>query len=503
MRRVSVAWISALVVLNGAGLVFSRSLVLNNAAPAAITVAVCVALFDWVMLRGSLYPWRWIVPGFLMMLLVVIYPVAYTVYISFTNYGDGHLLRKDQAIERITSNFIVEDEAPRYVWFAYRNPAGEYRFVLTDSEGSVYFVDAEEGLVPIDPDVPEELNGFSRIGRVEAVRHLDEIQRSEPMAGDYQLRIRSLDAAVLARPSHLYDPDRDVIIEYSSGEYFHARNGVFRSESGRRLTPGFVTAVGGGNYLRIVTDQRIRRPFLRVFLWTIVFASSSVVLTFTLGLALALALNDTRLPLRVMFRSLLIVPYTIPGFISMLVWVGLMNPLYGPFNLALQSIIGVSPRWFSDPTLARVATIFINTWLGYPYMLIVSLGALQSIPAELHEAAAIDGAGPINRLFRITLPLLFLSVGPLLIGAFAFNFNNFAVIELVTQGGPPQAGIGTPAGHTDILISYTYRLAFSGGRGNEYGFASAISVIIFLIIATLTAINFRFTRILDEVSENV
>lgn len=150
-----------------------------------------------------------------------------------------------------------------------------------------------------------------------------------------------------------------------------------------------------------------------------------------------------------------------------------------------------------------MALFLVNLWLGYPYMMIVTLGALQSIPSELYEAALVDGARPWDVLRTVTLPLLMVAVSPLLVGSFAFNFNNFNVIYLVTGGGPPMAGAQTPAGHTDILISYTYRLAFQGGQGTQFGFAAAISMLIFIIVAVVSAINFRLTGAFEEVSENV
>ena len=134
-------------------------------------------------------------------------------------------------------------------------------------------------------------------------------------------------------------------------------------------------------------------------------------------------------------------------------------------------------------------------------MMLVCMGALQSISSDLYEASIIDGASDLQQFRFITLPLLLVAVGPLLIASFGFNFNNFTIIELVNNGGPAFSAASV-AGHTDILLSYTYRLAF-GGKGADYGFAAAISIFIFIIVATLTFINFRFTRALEEVSENV
>jgi ABC-type sugar transport system permease subunit len=115
----------------------------------------------------------------------------------------------------------------------------------------------------------------------------------------------------------------------------------------------------------------------------------------------------------------------------------------------------------------------------------------------------VDGANSWQCFWKITMPLLLMSVGPLLISSFAMNFNNFTVIYLYNSGGPPIPGTSTPAGYTDILISYTYRLAFASGRGSDYGYASAITIIIFIVVAAITLFNFRFTRVWEEVSENV
>jgi ABC-type sugar transport system permease subunit len=200
---------------------------------------------------------------------------------------------------------------------------------------------------------------------------------------------------------------------------------------------------------------------------------------------------------------LLIIPYAMPGVIGILIWRGMLNPHLGIVSTTLESAFGWSPAWFSNPGWAKVAILLINMWLTFPYMMLISSGALQSIPEDLYEAAELDGAGVWDRFRDITLPLLMVSLGPLLIASFAFSFNNFNVIYLFNEGGPPIPGTPTPAGHTDILISYTYRLAFAGHRGSDYGYAAAIAFVIFLLISVITLFNFRFTRIWEEISENV
>jgi ABC-type sugar transport system permease subunit len=155
--------------------------------------------------------------------------------------------------------------------------------------------------------------------------------------------------------------------------------------------------------------------------------------------------------------------------------------------------------WLFDPWWARVSVIFVSVWLTVPYFFLVSLGALQSIPGELIEAARVDGAGARQVFRKVTLPLLLVAVAPLMIASFAFNFNNFNNIYLLTQGGPamPNSPI---AGATDILISYTYKIAFAAGKGQDYGLATAIGIIIFFVVATISAISFSRTKALENLA---
>lgn len=503
-----------LAAVDVAGLYLIYSLARKGGLALPGGLLVMVVLANWVALSRRLYPVRWLVPGLALMLLMVVYPLLHTVYTAFTNRSDGHLLSKQQVIEQLESQYYVPPEGVRYAWRAYRSPDGRYLLWLTDPQGKQFIGTPSEGVGPVQPadprfgaadddGLPRSIGEYGKLSRIESVKYLSELQGVDLSQDGYPIRIASLDAAQQAESRYSYDAQRDALVDKQTGIAYQAREGFFAAPDGTTLSPGFAAVVGAQNFRRMFTDKQIRGPFLRVFVWTFVFAGLSALLTFGVGLGLALVLNDHGLPLKGFFRSLIILPYTIPGFISALVWVGLLNPYYGPVNLAIQRLTGISPQWFSDPTLAKAATLIVNTWLGYPYMLLVSLGALQSIPSDLYEVAQIDGANRWQQFRSVTLPLLLLSIAPLLIGCFAFNFNNFTVIDLVTEGGPPMVGGLTPAGHTDILISYTYRLAFAGGRGADYGFASAISFLIFVIVAAITMFNFRYTGALEEVSENV
>jgi arabinogalactan oligomer/maltooligosaccharide transport system permease protein len=219
-----------------------------------------------------------------------------------------------------------------------------------------------------------------------------------------------------------------------------------------------------------------------------------VLTTFFAGLLVAMALNSPRLRALRFYRVLIVLPYAMPSFAMLLVWRDMFNTDFGLIN----SLTGQSINWFGGVWTARFAILLVQFWLGYPYMFLISLGALQSIPKDMTEAAAVDGARPFQAFRAVVFPLLLIAVAPLLISSFAYNFNNFNVIQFTTAGAPFPPD-NPKAGGTDLLVSYVYRLAFAEG-GAQYGFAAAVSVLIFLIVATISLIGFRRTAALEEIN---
>ncbi len=217
-----------------------------------------------------------------------------------------------------------------------------------------------------------------------------------------------------------------------------------------------------------------------------------------IGLVLASVVQWEALKGRAVYRVLLILPYAVPAFISILIFRGLFNQSFGEINMVLNGLFGLSPAWFSDPLLAKTMVLIVNTWLGFPYMMILCMGLLKAIPDDLYEASAIDGANFIHNFNKITLPMMIKPLTPLLIACFAFNFNNFVMIQLLTQGGPNRIGTSEPAGYTDLLVSYTYRIAFEGTGGQDFGLASAIATLIFLLVGALALLNLRFTKLSQQ-----
>ena len=154
----------------------------------------------------------------------------------------------------------------------------------------------------------------------------------------------------------------------------------------------------------------------------------------------------------------------------------------------MEAVLGIRPGWFTDGTLARAMILIVNTWLGYPYMMLLAMGFLQAVPEDHKRAAALEGASAVRVFLTITLPQILPPFVPLLLATFAFNFNNLVLILLLTRGLPDIPGTVIPAGETDILASFTYRMSFMDS-GQQFGLAGAITLLIFIVVAVLSYAN--------------
>jgi ABC-type sugar transport system permease subunit len=475
--------------------------------PLAIALIVLTFAINLIFLNERLYPLRWISPGLALMFVMVFYPVLFTIFVAFTNYGTGHLVNKQVAIQQLEQQTYLPTDAVIYSWTAYRNAAGEYLLWLTDpNTGESFTVTSDGEPVPREGEPPAEIDGYTQIPMNQIFTQLAALSGlifGLPPDNAYRVSQQNLGQAAQYEQKYVYDPEQDAMIDQETGDVYTNVNGTFTAEDGRTLSPGFAVTIGANNFARLFTDPGLRSTFVTVFLWTVLFALCSVLITFAVGTFLAVNFDTPDMPFQRTLRSLLLIPYTIPAFVAVPVWVGLLNPQFGVISRAIQSVFGWAPPWFSDPFWAKVGILGIQLWLGFPYMFVVVTGALQTLDRDIYEAADLDGAGAIQKFRAITLPLLLITVGPLLIASFAFNFNNFTVIDLYNQGGPPIPNVPTPVGYTDILATYTYRIAFGATGTSDYGYASAITVMIFMILMFITFFQFRYTNMLEERGKNV
>ncbi len=241
--------------------------------------------------------------------------------------------------------------------------------------------------------------------------------------------------------------------------------------------------VGFRQYVKIFTEPT-QPNFYAIFLKTIIWTVVNVAFHVGLGLFLALVLNQ-QLRGKSVFRTLLILPWAIPQYIVALTWRGMFNYEYGSINQILTKYLHLSPvEWLKSPTEAFLACILTNVWLGFPFMMVVALGALQSIPGELYEAADIDGAQWWRKFRTITVPLIRPVMIPAITLGVIWTFNNLNIVWLVSN-------TGEPSDQTHILVSYVYKAAFNF---YNFSYAAALSMVIFAILLAFSLVFMRRSK---------
>lgn len=230
--------------------------------------------------------------------------------------------------------------------------------------------------------------------------------------------------------------------------------------------------------------------FWKILGWTIIWTLGATTLAIFIGFALALLLNNERIKGKTFFRSVYLLPWAVPAFITILFFSILSSP-NGALTEILRGVFGEGLQIKNDPFVSKVVLICIQGWLGSSYIFLLATGVLQSINKDLYEAADIDGASSFKKLIKITIPLVLFQTAPLLVGQYTFNFNNFSNIYLFNSGGPFNPVVyGNLAGETDILISYIYKLTIE----NQYqALGAAITVIISIALMVIAYIGYRNT----------
>jgi arabinogalactan oligomer/maltooligosaccharide transport system permease protein len=247
--------------------------------------------------------------------------------------------------------------------------------------------------------------------------------------------------------------------------------------------------VGFDQYVKVFTEPS-QPDFYMVFLKTVIWTVTNLFFHVVIGTALALILNQREIRGKGLFRAILILPWAVPQLIVALTWRGMFNYEYGAINLMLTQWLGLpAVEWLRQPVEAFVAVILTNVWLGFPFMMIIALGALQSIPHELYEAAAIDGTSWYHRLRHITIPLILPVMVPAITLGTIWTFNNLNIVWLVSNAGEP-------GDQTHLLVSFVYKAAFNFYR---YGYGAALSMVIFFILLVMSLSFMRRSRVTESV----
>ena len=248
--------------------------------------------------------------------------------------------------------------------------------------------------------------------------------------------------------------------------------------------------VGLKNFFNIFRLDLWRSTLLDVLQWTVIWTLIATTLQCSVGVLLAILVNQKGLRFKALIRTILILPWAVPGFVTILVFAGMFNETFGVINNGILASLGIEPKqWMTDPFWTKTALILMQTWLGFPFVFAMTTGVLQAIPDDLYEAATIDGASTWHKLTTITLPLVLYSIAPILITQYTFNFKNFNIIYLFNNGGP--AVIGSNAGGTDILVSWIYKLTMSS---SQYSIAASITILLSIFVVGIALWQFRATN---------
>ncbi len=472
-------------------------------------VVLLVAAADWIYFSKRALPLKYLYPGLVFLLAFQVFTLGYTGYVAFTNYGTGHAGSMQHAVDAalIQAERRIEG-APTYP-LAVVQRGDELGFAIND-DGELRVGSAEQPLERVGTvsgsGAPDAVPGWDIVPRAELLADAELQQAVAALrvpvsddAEDGSIRTREGSNGTVYRSGMTWDEQAKTLTDTETGTVYRAdeAEGRFVSDDGKTLPAGWIVGVGFDNFVRAFTDRGLAGPLVQVTTWTFAFSILTVLTSFGLGLFLAIVYNDARVKGRRIIRTLFILPYAFPAFMSGLLWRGMFNAEFGVVNELF--FFGADINWLGDPMLARGIVLWVNLWLSFPYWFLVCLGALQALPGDTLEAAVLDGAGRFRRFRSIILPLLLVSTAPLAISSFAFNFNNFTIIYMLTTGGPAFDGNTARLGSTDLLISAIYKISGVQGGVADYGLASALSVIVFIVIGVISALAFRQTRKLEEI----
>lgn len=259
--------------------------------------------------------------------------------------------------------------------------------------------------------------------------------------------------------------------------------------------------IGFQNFTNMWTLSTFRSAFTSVLGWTLIWALAASTLQIVLGILTAIVANQPFVKGKRIFGVIFLLPWAVPAFITILTFSNMFNDSVGAINAQVIPLFakifpfldGILIPWKTDPTWTKIALIMMQGWLGFPYIYVLTLGILQSIPNDLYEAAYIDGANGWQKFRSITFPMIMAVAAPTLISQYTFNFNNFSIIYLFNDGGP--GSVGGNAGSTDILISWIYKLTTNSSP--QYSMAAAVTLIISVIVISISMIAFKKLHAFD------
>ncbi len=265
---------------------------------------------------------------------------------------------------------------------------------------------------------------------------------------------------------------------------------AFTNFSDKIIPPGFLISWSGfDSFKSLFNDPRYEGLFESTFVWTIIWSLSATLVTISLGMSLAVVLNNKKIKAKKFFRTIYLLPWAVPAFLTILIFkiffskIGMMNTVVLPLLSGSEYAPDTAVGFLIDENLAKATIILIQGWLGFPFVFVLTTGVLQAIPEDLYEASSIDGGGPWRKFWDITFPIIMISAAPLLITQFAFNFNNVTIIYLLGEGVVKD--VGAIYGPLEIISSLGYRLTLDA----NFSMAAAVGLISSIIVSTFVLVT--------------
>lgn len=465
----------------------------------------------WVYRFKSGQVYRLLYPALALIVCFALLPLAFTLFISGTNYSSNHLRSLDSAVAQLMQQSYVTQTHYRYQLLVDDDI---YRLKLVFQDRTYLSQSFAMNTPPTEP--LQLVVGGANLFLPEA--DLDKQVLFRQFYGHWPLQLpsgvelrridfesyaqvlpkyRLLDQGLMLSNGQLIN---DVVTLFDNQTEHYLRpnfsTGFFQAIDGEgkfigpNINPGFVVWRGGEHYQTLFEHSSLWLPLLRILFWTLTFAVVTLLGSFMLGLVLAqLVLLQTGWK-GYCYRLVLLLPWAIPPFITLLSFKVLLMPDSGELAQLFNQLFDASPDWITDPTSARLVLLGLGIWLGYPYVMLLAIACLRRLPNSYYEAAALAGFGPVRRFYYLTIPLIFKPLKPVLLALFAFNLHNFSLVYLFNQGMPVMADALPVAGHTDLLLNYVYNIGFS--EQQNFALASAITTFGLCLLGGIAFVAWRW-----------
>ncbi|RJG41979.1 maltose ABC transporter permease MalF [Motilimonas pumila] len=466
------------------------------------TLLGCSGLWVYSSVKGK--PYRLLYPAFAFVVCFTLVPLLFTVFISFTNYSASHGASLQRTTDLLLEQTFAQGKRYQYSLLfdgsLYRLKLyhGAHTFVSNhfslkqDEVSELQLKPGGSGLFLAKTSLKEQLTFRQLYGAQtlilptgERIQRIDfqHYSQFQPLYQQLKEGVVLTNGDMLTDAYTLLNKQTNALLRpnIASGYYQHIdQQGEFIGEP---IAPGFVQFAHLSHYREVLSKDHIFNPLVSILIWTFSFALLSLLGALFVGMILAVLTSQKNVIGAGIYRAILLLPWALPPFITILTFKVLLHPHGGQLTMLLEALFHVKIDWMTDPAVARSLVLFVSVWLGYPYIMLLCIASLRSIPSVLYESARIAGHGIISQFLRITLPQLIKPLKPVLLALFALNLNNFVLVYFLTDGGPGIAGSFPSAGYTDLLLNYVFDTAF--GAQQNYALAAAVTCLGLCFISVL------------------